>query len=47
MKKLIYTPYELALIVTFYRMNTIKMTEFLNNIFKYDNAFIEIKYRHD
>lgn len=23
------------------------MTEFLNNIFKYDNAFIEIKYRHE
>jgi len=43
----LYTPYELALIIYFYRMNSVDSVVFLENIFKFDNAFIESKYRHE
>lgn len=46
MEKFLYTPYELALIIRFYNMDIVTSVEFLEKIFKYDNAFIEIKYRH-
>lgn len=46
MEEFLYTPYELALIIRFYNMDIVISVEFLEKIFKYDNAFIENKYRH-
>ena len=47
MRDFIYTTYELALIITYYRMDSVEITDFLQNVFKYDNAFIEAEYRHN
>lgn len=47
MEDFIYTTYELALVITYYHMDSFASSVFLQNVFKYDNAFIEAEYRND
>ncbi|MGN0606317.1 MAG: hypothetical protein ACI4JM_07325 [Oscillospiraceae bacterium] len=45
MEYYLYSPYELALIIQFYGMDIVTAIQLLNDIFKYDNAFIYSEYR--
>lgn len=47
MEDFIYTTYELAWIITYYRMDSVCSAEFLQNVFRHDNAYIENEYRND
>ena len=47
MEDFIYTTYELAWIITYYRMDSAQSAEFLQNVFRHDNAYIENEYRND
>lgn len=45
MEYYLYSPYELAIIVQFYGLDVVAASQLLNDIFKYDNAFIYPEYR--
>lgn len=46
MKKYLYSPYDLAVIIQHHGMDIVQATSFLEQIYQYDNPFIEMKYRH-
>lgn len=46
MKKYLYSPYELAVIIQYHGMDIVKAAAFLEQIYQYENPFIEEKYRH-
>lgn len=47
MENLLYSPYDLALIIQYHGMDYIRSSELLNDIFCYDNIFIEPIYRQN
>lgn len=47
MKNYLYSPYELAVIFQYHGIDIVRITEILENIYRYHNAFIQSEYRHD
>ena len=47
MKRYLYSPYELAIIFQYHGINIVRMTEILDNIYRYDNAFVQCEYRRN
>ncbi len=47
MKNYLYSPYELAVIFQYHGIDIVRITEILENIYRYDNAFIQPEYRHN
>ncbi len=47
MKNYLYSPYELALIFRYYAIDVVRIVEISENIYRYDNAFIQPEYRHN
>lgn len=47
MKSCLYSPFELALIIQFHRMDSERYIELLQNIHRHDNSFIQPEYRQD
>lgn len=45
MKHYLYSPYELAVIVQYHGMDIVQATSFLEQIYHYDNPFIQKSYR--
>ena len=47
MEKLLYSPYDYALIIHYHNMDVSEYMNMLKRIFRYDNLFIQSKYRYD
>lgn len=47
MKHYLYSPYELAVIIQYHGMDIVRATAFLEQIYQYDNPFIQKSYRHN
>ena len=45
MEKLLYSPLDLAIILQYHKVDVVRISEVLADIFRYDNAFIQPKYR--